>query len=200
MNENLQKLLQKNEKAMELLRDEKVIDTLKTVKEMFLEKFLERGDIRILILDSISEKPRHGYQIIMSISERFNGFYKPSPGAVYPTLQALSEEGLAKCEANGIKKVYNITPKGEKFLKQNRKRADEILTAFREILLGQNDQYMRGIEKLYDIWPQFAFTIFFNLRESLKKADPNTDKKLEKTRKLLQRSVKEMNAIWSHDG
>ena len=68
-----------------------------------------RGDLKYVILDLISEKPRHGYDIIRALEEYSHGFYAPSPGVVYPTLQLLEEMGQATVEQRDGKKVYTIT-------------------------------------------------------------------------------------------
>ncbi|BCM89926.1 transcriptional regulator YqjI [Abditibacteriota bacterium] len=70
-----------------------------------------------MILSLIAEKPRHGYDIIKTIEERFGGSYSPSPGVVYPTLTMLEEMGYTTVEESGGKKLYTITPEGEAFLK-----------------------------------------------------------------------------------
>jgi DNA-binding PadR family transcriptional regulator len=81
---------------------------------------LGHGDLRLLLLSLIGEKPRHGYDLIKAIEERFAGGYAPSPGAVYPTLTMLEEQDLIRAEASdGSKKLFAITPDGEAFLKAN---------------------------------------------------------------------------------
>jgi DNA-binding PadR family transcriptional regulator len=81
---------------------------------------LGHGDLRLLLLALIGEKPRHGYDLIKAIEERFAGGYAPSPGAVYPTLTMLEEQDMIRTEpAEGSKKLFAITPDGEAFLKAN---------------------------------------------------------------------------------
>ncbi len=53
----------------------------------------QRGVIKYIILDYLKDKPSYGYEIIRALEERFYGFYVPSPGTVYPTLQMLEEMG-----------------------------------------------------------------------------------------------------------
>ena len=189
--------MQKNEKFLEILRDEKTLDTLKAVEELFLEKFLERGDIRILILDAISERPKHGYHIITSISKKFSGFYKPSPGAIYPTLQSLSEEGMVKLEAGAAKKTYTITKEGEKFLKRNKNRIDDLISGFNEVYHLQDEEYIKKFQEISGLWPQIAFLLFYKSREAMKNGDPNLDKKLQKTEKALKKTLEDLNEVWA---
>jgi DNA-binding PadR family transcriptional regulator len=80
---------------------------------------LGHGDLRVLALALIGEKPRHGYDLIQAISERFAGGYTPSPGAIYPLLTMLEEEGLISSSVEGAKKLYTLTSDGEAWLKEN---------------------------------------------------------------------------------
>jgi DNA-binding PadR family transcriptional regulator len=82
----------------------------------------EKGDIKYVILDLVGEKPRHGYEIIKELESRFYGFYSPSPGTVYPTLQLLEELGWVKSHEEEGKKVYEITDKGQAELKERKEK------------------------------------------------------------------------------
>lgn len=86
----------------------------------------ERGDIKYLILDMINEKPRHGYEIIKELETRFYGFYSPSPGSVYPTLQLLEELGWVQCREENGKKTYQITEEGKAELKTQKEKVGSI--------------------------------------------------------------------------
>ena len=78
---------------------------------------LDHGDLRLLVLQLLQEKPRHGYEIIKAIEERLGGAYSPSPGVVYPTLTLLEELGHAAVAASeGAKKLYAATPDGSAWL------------------------------------------------------------------------------------
>lgn len=86
------------------------------------------GDLRLVILALIAEKPRHGYDVIRAIEEKFGGAYAPSPGAVYPALTLLEEQDYIRAEASeGTKKLYTITPEGEAFLEENRVAVDGVM-------------------------------------------------------------------------
>ena len=54
------------------------------------------GELRLALLALIAREPRHGYELIRAIEDMTGGSYAPSPGAVYPTLQMLEEEGKIK--------------------------------------------------------------------------------------------------------
>ena len=75
-----------------------------------------RGNVKFAILDMLKEKPRHGYDIIREMEERSGGAYSPSPGVIYPTLQALEDQDLVKSVEQDGKKVYSITEAGLAYL------------------------------------------------------------------------------------
>src|ERR1700742_603805 len=85
------------------------------------ERHFDNGELRLVILQLIADKPSYGYEIIKAIEERLAGGYTPSPGAVYPTLTLLEEEGYAtvtSTESN--KKLYGVTDAGSKYLQENK--------------------------------------------------------------------------------
>jgi DNA-binding PadR family transcriptional regulator len=86
----------------------------------------QKGDLKYVILDLIKDKPRHGYEIIRELEEMSYGFYTPSPGAVYPTLQMLEEMGYATSTERDGRKVYTITEAGLAFLAERKDSADEV--------------------------------------------------------------------------
>jgi DNA-binding PadR family transcriptional regulator len=77
-----------------------------------LARFLEHGDLRLLVLHLIAEKPSHGYELIKAIETLAGGDYAPSPGIIYPTLTLLEELGQVESMAEGARKRYAITPGG----------------------------------------------------------------------------------------
>jgi DNA-binding PadR family transcriptional regulator len=86
----------------------------------------QRGDLKYIILDLLKDKPRHGYDIIRDLEEQSYGFYKPSPGVIYPTLQMLEEMGYARSTEQEGKRVYSITEEGLKFLENQSDIADDV--------------------------------------------------------------------------
>jgi DNA-binding PadR family transcriptional regulator len=79
------------------------------------------GDLRLMLLSMIATKPRHGYELIKELEQKFGGGYAPSPGSVYPTLTLLEELGQVRSKSSeGTKRLFEITPDGEAFLVENR--------------------------------------------------------------------------------
>ena len=88
------------------------------------------GRLRLYLLKLLEDGPRHGYEIISLLEDRFMGLYAPSPGTVYPRLQRLEAEGLVTHSQEGGRKVYRITDAGRAEL---RRRGDELASLEAEI-------------------------------------------------------------------
>jgi DNA-binding PadR family transcriptional regulator len=87
--------------------------------------FFERGALKFIILDLLAEKPRHGYDIIRALEDRSGGYYSPSPGTVYPTLQVLEDMGLVAPTEQDGKKVFTLTREGVAYLDEHKEHARE---------------------------------------------------------------------------
>ena len=95
------------------------------------ESPFSKGDLKYVILDLLKEKPRYGYEVIRALEERSHGFYTPSPGVVYPTLQMLEEMGYASAAERDGKKIYTITEEGIKFLAEQKEFTDQVKSHMR---------------------------------------------------------------------
>ncbi len=71
-----------------------------------------RGDVRAAILLLLAEEPMHGYQLMQAIGERSGGRWTPSPGAVYPAISQLEDEGLVGVTAESGRKLVSLTESG----------------------------------------------------------------------------------------
>src|SRR5665648_729138 len=70
------------------------------------------GQLRLYLLALLESGPKHGYELITALSDRFGGTYRPSPGTVYPRLARLEEEGLVTRVDEGRKGMYALTDAG----------------------------------------------------------------------------------------
>src|SRR5580658_5562704 len=99
-----------------------------------LGRVFDQGDLRYVLLRLIAESPRHGYELIKAIEEKFGGTYSPSPGVIYPTLTLLEELGYIRPEsAEGSRKPFVVTPEGTAFLAANRAVVDQIFARMAEV-------------------------------------------------------------------
>lgn len=89
-----------------------------------------RGDLRNVILFLLSEEPMHGYQLISVIGERTNSQWTPSPGAIYPTLNLLEDEGLITITTDSGRKLASLTGTGEKLAEENKAEWSQILSGY----------------------------------------------------------------------
>jgi DNA-binding PadR family transcriptional regulator len=109
---------------------------------------LASGDLQLVLLALLEERPSHGYELIKALEERSGGFYSPSPGMIYPALTWLEEMGYASVAAEGAKKLYSITDAGREYLKENRDSADA--------MLGQLEYVGRKMGRVREIFGTFG--------------------------------------------
>ncbi|WP_066943024.1 PadR family transcriptional regulator [Microtetraspora fusca] len=94
------------------------------------------GRLRLYLLKLLEESPKHGYEVIRLLQDRFLGVYSPSPGTIYPRLARLEEEGLVTHQVVDGKKVFTLTDKGRAELNS---RLDELAELEQEITASVQD-------------------------------------------------------------
>jgi DNA-binding PadR family transcriptional regulator len=119
---------------------------------------LASGELQLVLLALLAQRPRHGYELIKALEERSGGFYSPSPGMVYPALTWLEEMGYASVTAEGARKLYSITDTGRQYLGENQEAADTMLRQLeyigrrmgrvREIFGGPDEEEEAGAHAL----------------------------------------------------
>ncbi|MBT9331821.1 PadR family transcriptional regulator [Paracidobacterium acidisoli] len=116
-------------------------------------RLFDPGELRLVILQMIAEKPSYGYEMIKAIGEKLEGAYSPSAGVVYPTLTLLEEEGFATVtSAEGGKKLYAITDAGREELKASRARVDALFARLNQageaFGKGRSPKLMRAMHNM----------------------------------------------------
>jgi DNA-binding PadR family transcriptional regulator len=96
----------------------------------------KRGNVRAAILALLAEEPRNGYQIIQEINERSGGAWKPSPGAVYPALSQLADEGLIRGEEGEGRKTFQLTEAGRAYVDDH---PDEVRAPWEDMTADLHD-------------------------------------------------------------
>jgi DNA-binding PadR family transcriptional regulator len=84
-----------------------------------------RGDLKFVLLELLQERPKHGYEMIKELEGRAGGFYTPSAGAVYPTLQLMEDRGWVTSATDDGKKVYTITDAGRAALSERQAQREQ---------------------------------------------------------------------------
>jgi DNA-binding PadR family transcriptional regulator len=110
------------------------------------------GQLRLYLLSLLESGPKHGYELITDLSDRFGGTYRPSPGTVYPRLARLEEEGLVVRVDEERKSTYALTDAGRAELEARRgdlaSLEEGIAESVRERAAGVRDDVrgsMRGL-------------------------------------------------------
>jgi len=155
----------------------------------------EKGDLKYVILDLLAEKPKHGYEIIRDLEARLGGFYSPSPGAVYPTLQMLEDMGYVTSNQMDGKRVYQITEEGRAFLAERKETVDDIRNRMRSRFgpWFDEDDMREFAEELRSFAHDMKdFAKMFAKSQSGTWRDPA---KREKIREVLKRTRDEIDEI-----
>lgn len=145
-------------------------------------KMFDAGAMRYIVLQLISEKPRHGYEIIKELEERSGGGYSPSPGAIYPLLAMLLDMGHVSALADGNKKLHTITPEGAAFLAENRQFVDAILARMSDPGKAGND--------LRHLMHELKHAVIAQARDGA-----TSEEKLEQMRAILRRATSEIEQL-----
>jgi DNA-binding PadR family transcriptional regulator len=95
-----------------------------------------RGDVRAAVLMLLGEQPTHGYDLILQITTRSGGAWRPSPGSVYPALQLLEDQELIRSEQAEGRRVYDLTEAGRAHIEQHR---DELAQVWAGVIAGGDD-------------------------------------------------------------
>lgn len=70
------------------------------------------GALRLYLLALLESGPKHGYELIKALKDRFGGTYSPSAGTIYPRLGKLEDNGLVTTKRAGRRTNYRITAAG----------------------------------------------------------------------------------------
>jgi DNA-binding PadR family transcriptional regulator len=146
----------------------------------------DQGHLKFVILQLLDEKPRHGYEIIKEIEEKFGGTYSPSPGTVYPTLTLLEDLGYARAlPEEGGKKIYEITDEGRAYLAENKPLIDDIFSKITDFAANIFGEPMMEVNRgLKDV----AQAIYS--RSGARSVD-----QIKRVREILEQAAKDIKAV-----
>jgi DNA-binding PadR family transcriptional regulator len=83
-------------------------------------RFFRHGELPLVLLALLAERPRHGYEILAELKRLFGPRYRPSPGSVYPAIEALDAEGLIDGQTSEGRTTYRVTEAGEQAMQARR--------------------------------------------------------------------------------
>jgi DNA-binding PadR family transcriptional regulator len=151
--------------------------------------FVERGGVKFAIMKQLTDRPRHGYDIIRALEEHSMGMYSPSAGAIYPVLQSLEDQGLLVSSADGGKKVYSLTRAGLDYLDDNRdeaQRHEARWFAQLTTVAGEDGEAWKAITAARDLVDDLMREVW---------ATANVPDKRQEIREALEETVKRMRDI-----
>jgi DNA-binding PadR family transcriptional regulator len=150
--------------------------------------FLGRGDVKFVILDLLKDKPKHGYELMKDMEAKGDGFYTPSPGSVYPTLQMLEDMGYATSKTDDGKRVYQITDEGRKYLEENRQAVQDIHERFGK---GFEHQFRH---EMHDIFRELR-DLFGTVVRGVRRGKLQSTEQMGKVRDVLKRARTEIEDL-----
>ena len=151
------------------------------------QQLFESGEVKYVILRLLKEKPRHGYEVIKALEEKMGGWYTPSAGTVYPTLQLLEDQGYVRAAETEGKKVYHITPEGEAFLEEHRDVIDDILGRVRDAVRGFAGGSMGELSEVFARLARLAYVEAW-------RASPG-DQKVQRILEVLKKAAADIEAM-----
>lgn len=155
-------------------------------------RVFEQGDLKYVILRLLAEKPRHGYEIIKELEERFGGAYAPSPGTVYPTLTMLEDLGYARAmPEEGGRKIYEITDEGRKHLEEHSATVDDIFERIAKFVEGFFDAPMADLKRSFGNLGRATFYVASRA--------PNDRERIGRISEILKRAASEIERLTQED-
>src|ERR1700759_30506 len=145
----------------------------------------QRGDVRVAILILLAEHPMHGYQLMQAMADRTQGAWRPSAGAIYPTLASLREAGLVSVQAVDGRKLASLTEKGGTSARETRATFADPLEPLIAESGGEHD--LRGpLDEIRATTRLLART--------------GTDLQIQQAREILIDGLQSLNAILARMG
>ncbi|MDA4115013.1 MAG: PadR family transcriptional regulator [Thaumarchaeota archaeon] len=123
------------QKKLEELHQRRQLQHLQELQRM---QFGQRGFLRPQVLELFEEQPMNGVDIMNKLQEMSRGWYRPSPGSIYPLLEQLEREGMIAKNREG---KFELTPE---FAKKSGV-ADDVASALSA--LESNASYLEDIQR-----------------------------------------------------
>ncbi|MFC4012391.1 helix-turn-helix transcriptional regulator [Nonomuraea purpurea] len=162
------------------------------------------GRLRLYLLKLLEESPRHGYEVIRLLQDRFLGVYSPSPGTIYPRLARLEEEGLVTHEVVEGKKVFSITDKGREELNSRLDELDdleqEISASVRDIAREVKEDVRDTVKSLRDELTRMAKDVRTDTREEGRRFGQKQKEEFRRLRDQQKRQWTEHAYQWQDEG
>jgi len=143
-----------------------------------------------VLLDTLRDGPKHGYEIIKTLEERSAGQYVSSPGTVYPTMQYMEELGLVRADQEGERRVYNLTEAGRSELDAHAEHVDAFWGRFAAERIVRTSRHEVGF--LQDALDDVTRTAWSGLREAIERDDQQTIRQVRQAVERCQNAIREI--------
>jgi len=160
-----------------------------------------KGFLRYQVLKLLNEKPMSGSEIMSEIEKQTNGYWKPSPGSIYPLLAWLQDKGYIReaAEQEMGTKRYMLTEEGKAFFEEHVKTREELRKRFQRFGPGPgfmgpmwHEFYPEKAKELRRATRDLAVAVW-NLRDKLRRE--YSEKAVEEARKALEEATKKIEEI-----
>jgi len=97
------------------------------------------GALEVMILQSLSLRPMHGYALVKHIKQVSNDLLQVEEGSLYPALQRMLREGWLKAETGVSAKgrptrIYGLTEAGARHLEEEVASFEKMFTGINRVL------------------------------------------------------------------
>jgi DNA-binding PadR family transcriptional regulator len=168
-----------------------------------LSRVFGHGRLRLYLLKLLEESPRHGYEVIRLLQDRFLGVYSPSPGTIYPRLARLEAEGLVSHELIKGKKIYTLTDKGraelERRMDELAELEEEISASAQEFAREVQEDVRQTVRSLREELTQAARTMRDQNRAASKDAWKETKVRQKDEWKRQKEHWREQSQAWKEE-
>ena len=153
-----------------------------------------RGEARYVLLDTLRDGPKHGYEIIKFLEDRSSGEYAPSPGTVYPTMQYLQDLGQVRSDQDAERRVYHLTEAGLAELEARAEDLSAFWARFGSPATSAASQPEIGF--LREEMDDLGRTVWGGLRSLVDREDTET---IRRVRQAVERCRSEVREIIAHN-
>jgi DNA-binding PadR family transcriptional regulator len=141
--------------------------------------FRERGDLRLVVLMMLKDKPLHGYALMKEVNSKFQ--YNTGAGTIYPTLQMLEDLGYVKAVEESGRKIYSITESGRQYLSENNQEVKRIEDSVKYAERFNGFGFKRDISEMF--------------RLILSNVDYISEKKRERVEQVIRKAKEDVRSI-----
>lgn len=153
-------------------------------------------ELQILLLTLLKEQASYGYELIKTLSEKSGGFYKPSPGVIYPALTYLEDVGHVTVHQEGNRKRYAINEQGESWLTDNQAMVDALLAKV-ALFAQQSETVNQAMSEQRQPFEPSLMQALHELRSQLHSYHGSDEETQRQVAAILQQTLAQLKSVES---